>query len=75
MTRPAPTCARMRSTCSSMTFVIVHDGVQPGDVVEEVLENALAVLAVQDLGMELHARQTATAVLEGGHRGTVGLAP
>ena len=38
-----------------MTELIVHVGWQPHAVVEEVLEQRLAVRRVHDLGVELHA--------------------
>jgi hypothetical protein len=45
---------------------------EPGDVVEEVLEHGLPVLGVQHLGVELHAGELATDVLEGRHRRACG---
>ncbi len=42
------------------------------DVVQEVLEDLLAVLGVQHLGVPLHAREAAVDVLEGGDRRDVG---
>ncbi len=41
-------------------------GLDAGDVVEEVLEHPLPVLAVHDLGVELHAGETPRDVLEPG---------
>ena len=43
-------------------------GFEAGDVVEEALEHALAVLAVHDLGVELHAREALAGRLHGGDR-------
>ena len=37
---------------------------QPGDLVEEVLQNLLAILGVQHLGVELHASKPHTDRLE-----------
>ena len=44
-------------------------GLAPGDVVQEALEDALTVLGVDDLGVELHAREAALAVFERRDRG------
>ena len=52
---------------SSTMLSIVQDGRQPARV-EEVLQHRLAVLGVQDLGVELHAVQAALGVLERGDR-------
>ena len=43
-----------------------------GDLVQEVLEDLLAVLGVQDLGVPLDAGEAAAGVLEGRDRGVVG---
>ena len=67
-TRSRPTCARMRSTCSSITAAGVHDGRDAGDAVEEVLQHLLAVRRVHDLGVELDAVEAARGVLERGDR-------
>ena len=58
-----------------MTLAIVQVGAQTGDLVEEVLEHRLAVLGVQHLGVELHARQAASQVLERRDRGVRRCAP
>ena len=50
-----PTCARIRSTCSSITAAGVQVGRRAGDAVEEVLQHVLAVRRVHDLGVELDA--------------------
>ena len=44
-------------------------GLGAGDVVEEVLEHGLAVLGVEHLRVELHARHAPAEVLEGGDLG------
>jgi len=69
MTRLPPTWDRIEATCSSMMFASVHCGRTAGDVVQEVLQDGLAVLGVQHLGVELDAGQGRAIVLEGRHRG------
>ena len=68
----SPTCARIRSICSSTMLTIVQVGPAAGDVEQEVLEHLLAVLGVQHLGVPLHAGEPAVEVLERGDRGAGG---
>ena len=51
-----------------MIDAVVHDGRDPGDVVQELLEDPLPVLGVQHLGVELHPGEAALDVLERRHR-------
>ena len=66
MARPSPTCARISSTWVSMTESIVQVGRAAARLVQEVLEQVLAVRRVHDLGVELHAVQAPLGRLEGG---------
>ena len=62
MTRLEPTCSRISATCSSTTLVIVQVGRQPAASSRKRSQHLLAVLGVQDLGVELHAVQARGAV-------------
>ena len=73
-TRSSPTCARIRSTCSSITAAGVQVGPRAGDAVEEVLQHLLAVRRVHDLRVELDAVEAALGRLEGGDRRRLGAA-
>ena len=63
-TRSRPTCARIRSTCSSITAAGVQAGGASATRVEEVLQHVHPVRRVDDLGMELDAVQPALGRLE-----------
>ena len=55
ITRPVPTCSRMRATCSAMTLPLFQSAGSPARDVQEVLDHALTEVGVLDLGMPLHA--------------------
>jgi hypothetical protein len=57
-----------RATASSTMLTIVQVGPAAGGLEQEALQHLLAVLAVQHLGVELHAVQPAAGVLERRHR-------
>ena len=66
-----PTCARMRSVCSSMTPRMVQVGAAARRG-QEPAQHGLAVLGVQDLGVVLDPVQPPAGVLGGGHRAAGG---
>ncbi len=62
---------------NEIDLVLDHTGHRPRgldlrDVAEERLEHSLPMLAVQDLGMELHAGEAAIEILHGGDRSARG---
>ena len=59
ITRLSPTCARIERDLLVDDVRLGPGRPQPGDVVQEVLQDLLAVLGVQHLGVELHAGQPA----------------
>ena len=63
------------STGCSMIDVIVQVGRAAAHVVEEVLEDLLAVRRVHHLGVELHAVDPPLGVLEGGDGRVAGVEP
>ena len=66
ITRPSPTCARMRAICAARNPAMVQSPEQPAIVVGEVAQQLRAVRRVHHLGMELHAVEAAAVVGDGG---------
>ena len=61
----------MRATCSAMTLPLFQSAGDAGRTVQEVLEHALTVRGVLDLGVPLHAVEPALVAGERGDRGRV----
>ena len=66
ITRPLPTCARMRAIASPRNAAIVQSPPQPATRCVKLREQRRAVRRVHHLGMELHAVEAALVVGDGG---------
>ena len=68
-TRSFPTVRRISATLRSMNEDMFQSGVSPASLKRKLAEDFLAVLGVDDLGMELDAVEAAVRVFDGGGLG------